>query len=80
MEMLFGDDTPITLEEKQEWTDAYDAFGIPIPWNNGDVAVVCNMRFAHGRPGIHLLPGEKRELGVMLGPLFERQETKPGKW
>jgi hypothetical protein len=80
MEMLFGDDEPFTLEEKQEWVDSYDRFGIPIPWQAGDVAVVCNMRFAHGRPGIHLLPGEKRELGVMLGPLFKRQETREGKW
>jgi len=80
LEMLFGDDTPISLEEKQLWTDAYDQFGIPIPWQEGDVAVVDNMRFAHGRPGIDLLPGEKRELGVMLGPFFERQETVEGKW
>jgi hypothetical protein len=80
LEMFFGDDTPLTLEEKQAWTDAYDMFGIPIPWQAGDVAVLCNLRYAHGRPGIHLLPGEKRELGVMLGPLFERQETKEGKW
>jgi hypothetical protein len=80
MEMLFGDDEPISLEEKQEWVDAYDEFGIPIPWKQGDVAVVCNMRFAHGRPGIELVPGEKRELGVMLGPLFERMETKEDKW
>jgi len=80
LEMFFGDDTPFTLEEKQAWTDAYDLFGIPLPWQAGDVAVLCNMRFAHGRPGVHLEPGEQRELGVMLGPLFERQETKPDKW
>jgi hypothetical protein len=80
MEMLFGDDEPFTLEEKQEWVDSYDNFGIPIPWQAGDVAVVCNLRFAHGRPGIRILPGEKRELGVMMGPLFERQETREGKW
>jgi len=80
LEMFFGDDEPITLEEKQKWTDAYDRFGIPVRWRDGDVAVLCNMRFAHGRPGIELLPGEKRELGVMLGPLFERQETIPDKW
>jgi hypothetical protein len=80
MDMLFGDDTTISLEEKQLWTDSYDNFGIPIAWQPGDVAVFCNMRFAHGRPGIELLPGEKRELGVMLGPLFERQETIEGKW
>lgn len=80
LEMTFGDDEPFTLEEKQEWTDIYDLFGIPIPWQAGDVAVVCNMRYAHGRPGMELLPGEKRELGVMLGPFFERQETMEGKW
>jgi hypothetical protein len=80
MDMLFGDDSPISLEEKQLWTDAYDNFGIPIQWASGDVAVFCNMRFAHGRPGVELLPGEKRELGVMLGGLFERQETREGKW
>ena len=80
LEMFFGDDTPFTLEEKQAWTDAYDLFGIPLPWQAGDVAVFCNLRYAHGRPGIELLPGEQRELGVMLGPFFERQETKEGKW
>jgi Taurine catabolism dioxygenase TauD, TfdA family len=80
MDTTFGDDTPISYQEKQLWTDCYDNFGIPIAWSPGDVAVLCNMRFAHGRPGIELLPGEKRELGVMLGRLFERQETKEGKW
>jgi len=80
LEMLFGDDEPISLEEKQQWTDAYDSFGIPIPWQAGDVAVVDNMKFAHGRPSVRLEPGEKRELGVMLGRFFERQETVEGKW
>jgi hypothetical protein len=80
LEMLFGDGEHFTLEEKQEWTDAYDLFGIPIPWQAGDVAVLCNYRFAHGRPGIELLPGEKRELGVMLGNFFERKEARDDKW
>ena len=80
LEMLFGDDTPISLEEKQQWTDAYDEFGIPLAWQPGDVAVFCNMRFAHGRPGVELLPGERRELGVMLGRFFPRRAPKEGKW
>jgi hypothetical protein len=80
LEMLFGDGEPFTLEEKQEWTDAYDLFGVPIPWKAGDVAVICNYRFAHGRPGIEVPSGEKRELGVMLGRFFERIETKEDKW
>ena len=80
MDMKFGDDSPISFHEKQLWTDIYDNFGIPLKWNAGDVAVLCNMRFAHGRPGIELQHGEQRELGVMLGRLFERQETKEDKW
>jgi hypothetical protein len=80
LEMLFGDDQPFTLAEKQQWTDAYDKFGIPLTWQPGDVAVLCNMRYAHGRPGVELHPGERRELGVMLGPLFERMETREEKW
>ena len=46
----------------------------------GDVAAVCNYRFAHGRPSIHLREGEERELGVLLGEQFKRVETVPGKW
>ena len=80
LEMYFGDDTPLSLEEKQLWTDAYDMFGIPLPWQAGDVAVLCNMRYAHGRPGVHLLPGEQRELGVMLGPYLGRKESLADKW
>lgn len=80
LEMFWGDDEPFTLEEKQLWTDAYDRFGVPLPWKEGDVAVIDNMRFAHGRPGVHLLPGEKRELGVMLGRFLELKEHRDDKW
>eukprot|EP00012_Vannella_robusta_P002311 CAMPEP_0206190286 /NCGR_PEP_ID=MMETSP0166-20121206/4664_1 /ASSEMBLY_ACC=CAM_ASM_000260 /TAXON_ID=95228 /ORGANISM="Vannella robusta, Strain DIVA3 518/3/11/1/6" /LENGTH=392 /DNA_ID=CAMNT_0053606345 /DNA_START=1520 /DNA_END=2698 /DNA_ORIENTATION=- len=80
LEMMFGDDTPFTLEEKQAWTDIYDEFGIPLRWQPGEVAVFCNYRFAHGRPSINLKPGERRELGVMLGAPFKRIETVESKW
>ena len=80
LEMFWGDNEPFTLEEKQLWTDAYDKFGVPLPWKKGDVAVLDNMRFAHGRPGMHLLPGEQRELGVMLGKHYELQEHREDKW
>jgi hypothetical protein len=46
----------------------------------GDIAVVCNFRFAHGRPGIHLEKGEERELGVLIGEAYERQQDLDGKW
>lgn len=80
LKLTFGDLTEMTREEKRLFVDVYDRFGIPIDWNRGDVAVVCNYRFAHGRPGIHLDAGEERELGVLLGETFERVGDLDGKW
>ena len=80
LKLTFGDLTEMTHEEKRLFVDVYDRFGIPIDWNKGDVAVVCNYRFAHGRPGIHLAEGEERELGVLLGETFERVGDLAGKW
>jgi hypothetical protein len=67
LKLTFGDDTEMTREEKELFVDIYDRFGIPVPWNVGDIAIVCNYRFAHGRPGIRLGDGEERELGVLIG-------------
>ncbi|MEO0423791.1 MAG: TauD/TfdA family dioxygenase [Pseudomonadota bacterium] len=78
--LTFGDDTPFTRDELKRFIDIYDRFGIPIDWRVGDIAVVCNYRFAHGRPAIHLEAGEERELGVMLGEQFDRLGIVPGKW
>lgn len=78
--LTFGDDSEFTREELALFIDIYDRFGIPIDWRVGDVALICNYRFAHGRPGIHLEAGEERELGVMLGEQFDRVGALPGKW
>jgi hypothetical protein len=78
--LTFGDDSEFTREELALFIDIYDRFGIPVDWRAGDVAVICNYRFAHGRPAIHLQPGEARELGVVLGEQFERVGALPGKW
>ena len=80
LKLTFGDGTELTREEKRLFVDVYDRFGIPIRWNVGDVAIVCNYRFAHGRPGIHLDDGEERELGVLIGEAYERVGDLPGKW
>ena len=78
--LTFGDDSEFTREELALFIDVYDRFGIPIDWRVGDIALICNYRFAHGRPGIHLEAGEERELGVMLGEQFDRIGALPGKW
>ena len=80
LKLTFGDDTDMTREEKQLFVDIYDRFGIPIPWSVGDIAIVCNYRFAHGRPSIRLSDGEARELGVLIGESFERVGDLPDKW
>jgi hypothetical protein len=80
LKLNFGDDSVMTRQEKQEFVDAYDNFGFPIPWEQGDVALLCNFRTAHGRPAYELEKGEKRELGVVLGNLFGRKGAVDGKW
>ena len=78
--LTFGDGTELTRDELERYVAAYDHYGTPIDWRVGDIAVVCNYRFAHGRPEIALEPGERRELGVVLGEEFDRVGTLPGKW
>ena len=80
LKLTFGDLSEMTRDEKALFVDVYDRFGIPIQWNVGDIAIVCNYRFAHGRPGIHLESNEQRELGVLIGGTFERVGDLPDKW
>lgn len=80
LKLTYGDDTEFTREELQTYVDVYDRFGLPINWRLGDVAIVCNWRWAHGRPSYDLEPGERRELGVVLGETFGRLGDFPGKW
>ncbi len=80
LKLTFGNGDDITADQVRQFIDVYDTFGMPIEWSQGDVAIVCNYRFAHGRPAIHLAEGEKRELGVMIGAGFDRVQALPGKW
>ena len=80
LKLLFGDETEFTKEEFQQWVDLYDEFGVPLKWERGDIAIVCNWRWAHGRPGYSLENDERRELGVILGETFDRVGDIPDKW
>jgi len=80
LKLTFGDDSELTMADCQQWVEAYDQFGIPIDWRVGEIVVFCNLRFAHGRPDIHLADGEERQLGVMLGEQFVRVGDLPDKW
>ena len=65
--MTYGDDSDFTREELFDFMSAYDKHGLPIRWNVGDLLVLCNIRWAHGRPSYELEKGEGRRLGVTLG-------------
>lgn len=80
LKLTFGDGSEMTQAEKQQFVDVYDQFGMPIEWRTGDIAIVCNYRFAHGRPSVYLDEGEERELGVLIGEAYERVETLEDKW
>lgn len=80
LKLTFGDGSELSWAEKQLFVDVYDDHGIPLKWQQGDIAIICNYRFAHGRPGIELADGESRELGVLIGQTFDRIGDLADKW
>lgn len=79
LKITFGDGSDFTREELHTLIDVYDQHGVRIDWRAGDVAIMCNHQWAHGRPGYTLLPGQRRELAVMLGKTYERVGQLDGK-
>lgn len=80
LKITYGDDTDFTRSELIDYVAAYDNFGVPIRWNEGDVAVCCNYRWAHGRPAYELAEGDERVLGVTLGLQYDRIGQDDSKW
>lgn len=80
LKLSYGDGSELSRQEKQLFVDVYDRFGTPIEWQVGDIAIVCNYRFAHGRPSISLNEREERELGVLIGKGYERVGDLLDKW
>lgn len=80
LKLNFGDGEVMTRDEKQFWVDCYDKNGVPILWKQGDLAIICNYRTAHGRPVYDLEDGEGRDLAVILGETFTRQGELEGKF
>jgi len=78
--ITFGDDSEMTREELQLFVDVYENHGIPLAWEKGDIAAICNYRFAHGRLPYDLADGEQRELGVILGQMYKRLGQKDDAW
>ncbi len=64
----FGDGTPIENEMLEEVRAAYAEEAVESDWNTGDVVVIDNMRFAHGRAPF---AGDRRVLVAMADPVAE---------
>jgi len=80
LHMTFGDDSEFSRDELRQMVSHYDRSGIKVDWRQGEIAVFDNFRFAHGRPGIELADGESRQLGVVLGPKYDRVGQLADKW
>jgi hypothetical protein len=50
---------------------------IEVPWETGEAAVLDNILWSHGRPEMTLNPGERRDLGVVLGTLIDKHDYNP---
>ena len=76
LKITYGDDTELSRSDLIDFVSVYDNHGLPIRWNVGDIVAICNYRWAHGRPAYSLEEGEGRELGVILGPEYNRIGSK----
>merc|ERR1712083_1007769 len=56
------DDSAMTQDELKQFVDIYDKYGIPIEWKQGDIAIMCNYRWAHGRPIYDLNEKDKEKI------------------
>ena len=61
----FGNGAEIEVEDLRAVRAAFDSAAIDIHWQRGDVIIIDNMRFAHGR---RTFRGTRRVLAALLNP------------
>jgi alpha-ketoglutarate-dependent taurine dioxygenase len=74
----FGDGEPIGADVVGTINDAYERTAVPVPWQDGDLLLVDNIRMAHGRQPyrgdrelVVALGDPVRPSGARIGPLEE---------
>jgi len=72
LKMMLGDDSEFSRDDLKTFMGAYDANAIEVKWQEGDLLIFCNYRYAHGRPAYTVPEGESRELYVTMGPPLKR--------
>ncbi len=61
----FGDGEEIPAEAIRKIADAYESAAVDLNWQQGDVALLDNLRVAHGR---RTFTGERRILAALMDP------------
>jgi len=69
----FGDGSPIDEADLARIRDAFAAHSVMFPWQSGDVLILDNMAFAHGRRPFE---GDRRVL-VAMGDAVSRARPRP---
>ena len=72
LKMTLGNGREFTRLELQELINVYGKSSIRVDWEKGDIVIICNYRFAHGRPRHNTERDGEREIRVCLGPVFDR--------
>ncbi|KVU29080.1 taurine catabolism dioxygenase TauD [Burkholderia ubonensis] len=62
---FYGDGSPLDLADIEQIRNAFRECAIAFPWQRGDVLLVDNMRFAHGR---NPFEGERKVVVSLLDP------------
>jgi ribulose-5-phosphate 4-epimerase/fuculose-1-phosphate aldolase/alpha-ketoglutarate-dependent taurine dioxygenase len=69
----FGDGTPIPMSYLQEIRNAYELSKMAFPWKEGDVLMLDNMLYAHGR---NPFDGPRKILVAMAEPIHYQYKDK----
>lgn len=70
---FFGDGTPIPMSYLQEIRNAYELSKMAFPWKDGDVLMLDNMLYAHGR---NPFDGPRKILVAMAEPVHFKDIEK----
>ena len=71
LHMTYGDGAPIKSEEREKWWRAVHANCMRVDWKKGDLLVLCNLRWAHGRPEA-ISSSLGRKINVTFGSRLRR--------
>jgi hypothetical protein len=71
LRMTYGSGGDISSDDRDAWWRAVHARSLRIDWKRGDLLVLCNLRWAHGRP-VALSGSVGRQLAVTFGTKMRR--------